>query len=100
MEKYTLKIKTLTPIWTGNANKKNTTLRETGIIGNLRWWYEAIIRGLGLTACDPTKTQCNIKNHCDACELFGCTGWSRKFRLEVDFNQIIPEIEIGTRKKT
>jgi CRISPR-associated protein Cmr1 len=84
MNKYTVKIKALTPIWTGDADRKNTTLRETGIIGSLRWWYEALIRGLGGTACDPTNTNCNRDNHCDACELFGCTGWARKFRLEVE----------------
>jgi len=81
---YTVKIKTLTPLWTGDANRKGETLRETGIISSLRWWYEGLIRGLGGTACDPTNTQCNGINHCDACELFGCTGWSRKFRLNVD----------------
>ncbi len=82
---FSVKIKALTPIWTGNA-ERNTELRETGIIGSLRWWYEALIRGLGGSACDPTSdNRCPDKdgNHCDACELFGCTGWSRKFRLEV-----------------
>jgi len=74
-------------------------LRETGIIGSLRWWYEALIRGLGGSACDPTNSKCEGENHCDACELFGCTGWSRKFRLEVEFNTTIPEVWIGTREK-
>lgn len=90
MREYIIKIKPLTPIWTGDAERKGTTLRETGIIGSLRWWYEALIRGLGGTACDPTSdnsdNRCPDKrgNHCDACELFGCTGWARKFRLEVE----------------
>jgi len=86
-----VRIKTLTPIWTGDAERKNTELRETGIIGSLRWWYEALIRGLGGSACDPTNSNCEGKNHCDACELFGCTGWSRKFRLEVEeeHNEVI-----------
>ena len=97
-----VRIKTLTPIWTGDAERKNTELRETGIIGSLRWWYEALIRGLGGSACDPTSdNRCPDKdgNHCDACELFGCTGWSRKFRLEVEFNTTIPEVWIGTRER-
>jgi len=81
---FTVKIKPLTPIWTGDENRKNTTLRETGIIGSLRWWYEALVRGLGGSACDPTNTRCDGKNHCDACELFGCTGWTRKFILRID----------------
>jgi len=84
MKTYTVEIKALTPIWTGDAERKSTELRETGIIGSLRWWYEALIRGLGGSACDPTNTKCEGKNHCDACELFGCTGWARKFRLEVE----------------
>jgi CRISPR-associated protein Cmr1 len=79
----TVKVKPLTPLWTGDADRKRETLRETGIIGSLRWWYEALIRGLGGTACDPTDTKCDDKSHCDACELFGCTGWGRKFRLNV-----------------
>ncbi|MCD6442997.1 MAG: type III-B CRISPR module RAMP protein Cmr1 [Thermotogae bacterium] len=102
MKGYSVKIKALTPIWTGDAERKNTELRETGIIGSLRWWYEALIRGLGGRACDPTSDNRypdKNGNHCDACELFGCTGWSRKFRLGVKFNTTIPEIWIGTREK-
>jgi len=84
MRRFTVLIKPLTPIWTGDANRRNTTLRETGIIGSLRWWYEALLRGLGGTACDPSDTKCNAEKHCDACELFGCTGWARKFRLDIE----------------
>lgn len=104
MDEYTIKIKALTPIWTGNANRKCETLRETGIIGSLRWWYEALIRGLGGYACDPTiDGRCSLdqkrfkealKNGksqqkalseqiCPACQLFGCTGWARKFVLHI-----------------
>lgn len=102
MEQFTVQIKPLTPLWTGDANKECRTLRETGIIGSLRWWYEALIRGLGGSACDPTNSKCNGKDHCDACELFGCTGWARKFRLEVEIDdeaKNIREIKIGTREK-
>ena len=83
MEKLEIKLKTLTPIWTGGVDRDCDRLHETGIIGSLRWWYEALIRGLGGKACDPTNTKCEDKDHCAACELFGCTGWSRKFRLEI-----------------
>ncbi|KUK90146.1 MAG: CRISPR-associated RAMP protein, Cmr1 family [Mesotoga infera] len=123
MKDFIVRIKPLTPIWTGDANRKNTTLRETGIIGSLRWWYEALIRGLGGAACDPTdeSSRCKldhdkfykaIKNGapiqealnaqiCQACQLFGCTGWARKFRLEIEGNDITPiqEVWIGTREK-
>ncbi|HHF52316.1 MAG TPA: type III-B CRISPR module RAMP protein Cmr1, partial [Candidatus Aminicenantes bacterium] len=40
-----MKIKTLTPIWTGGVGGRCDRLHETGIIGSLRWWYEAIVRG-------------------------------------------------------
>ena len=42
-----------------------------------------MVRGLGGNACDPTDTKCEDRNHCVVCELFGCTGWARKFRFEV-----------------
>ena len=79
-------IRTLTPVWTGGVDGSCDRLHETGLIGSLRWWYEAIVRGLGGYACDPTsEDRCPDKDgrHCVACELFGCTGWARKFRLRV-----------------
>jgi len=82
MPKITLK--TLTPLWTGGVEGTCDRLHETGLIGSLRWWYEALVRGLGGYACDPTsENRCPDKdgNRCAACELFGCTGWARKFRL-------------------
>ncbi|PIU27636.1 type III-B CRISPR module RAMP protein Cmr1, partial [Candidatus Aquicultor secundus] len=62
-------------------------LHETGIIGSMRWWYEAIVRGLGGYACDPSSGSCKydskegLANICLACQIFGCTGYSRRFRL-------------------
>ncbi len=103
-----LKVKTLTPLWTGGVGGKCDRLHETGIIGSLRWWYEAIVRGLGGYACDPTsekkKERCSLdykkfqnalnsgksiqealnKQICPVCQLFGCTGWSRKFRVDIE----------------
>lgn len=99
----TIKIKPLTPLWIGDENGKNTVLRETGLIGSLRWWYEIIMKSLGGKVCDPTDTEsekrCKGKEHCDVCELFGCTGWSRKFRLEVESEELPlePNVKIGTR---
>jgi len=95
-------IKTLTPIWTGGVDQTCDRLHETGLIGSLRWWYEALVRGLGGVACDPTEHSCAFDEEkyrksqagderqrlrdagvCDACQLFGCTGWRRRFRLQV-----------------
>lgn len=84
-------------------------LHETGIIGSLRWWYEVIVRGLGGEACDPTQHPCvldsatyqqsgaetlGLKLHeaglCDACQVFGATGWKRRFRLSVEQSEMAP----------
>jgi len=107
MKSMSIKIKTLTPIWTGGVNGKCDILHETGIIGSMRWWYEAIVRGLGEDACDPTGRGCifdkgkydNAKNKgenehealhtaglCDVCQLFGATGWKRRFNLTITDN--------------
>jgi len=116
MKTIKVKIRTLTPLWTGDADRKCSKIKETGIIGSLRWWYEALVRGLGGYACDPTsekrckldqkKFQKAIKDGksiqealdeqiCPACQLFGCTGWSRGFRLEI--NGVHPDdIEKGS----
>ncbi len=99
-----VRVRTLTPIWTGDVDRKCSKIKETGIIGSLRWWYEALVRGLGGYACDPTsERRCELDQKrfqkairegksiqealneqiCPACQLFGCTGWSKRFRLEV-----------------
>ena len=91
-----VKIKTLTPIWTGDVNRKCSKIKETGIIGSLRWWYEALVRGFGGRACDLTKSNCEGPNHCNACELFGCTGWSRKLKIRITQDNTQPEPQIGT----
>ena len=103
-----VKIKMLTPLWTGGVDGTMDRIHETGIIGSLRWWYEAIVRGLGGNACDPTSHACELtgdrlkrynaarkagKNWwealdkasiCDACKVFGTTGWKRRFRVVVN----------------
>ncbi len=100
-----LKVKTLTPLWTGGVDGKCDRIHETGIIGSLRWWYEAIVRGLGGYACDPTSddkdNRCELsgkekndeerkKKMCPACYLFGCGGWKRRFRLHIEEAPITP----------
>jgi len=98
-------LRTLTPLWTGGVDKTCDRLHETGLIGSLRWWYEALVRGLGGYACDPTsEDRCEFdtkayeqaKNDgkleseainaglhtvCPVCYLFGTTGWARLFQL-------------------
>ncbi len=82
-EPIVIRIQPLTPVWTGDAEGKGSRVRETGILGSLRWWYEALVRGFGLYACDPSSGSCvydekrKIASICLACQLFGCTGYSR-----------------------
>ena len=76
-------VSALTAIWTGGADRKSEKLKNTGLLGSIRWWFEVLARGLGGGACDPSNSKCKDKNHCVVCELFGCTGWARKFRFDV-----------------
>ncbi len=97
-----IRIQTLTPLWTGGVDGSMDRIHETAIIGSMRWWYEAIVRGLGGSACDPSNNKCSFNAEayrrssavderqrlrdaglCDVCQLFGATGWRRKFRLDV-----------------
>ncbi len=105
--KMEIKLKTLTPLWTGGVNGTMDRIHETGIIGSLRWWYEVIVRGLGGSACDPTHRACffDIEKYrksnqvdervrlkeaglCDVCQIFGATGWQRRFKLKIKEAQI------------
>lgn len=89
-----IKIKIFTPIWTGDVNRDCTKLRETSIIGSLRWWFETIVRGWGGYACDPHLNKCeyngNEKDICAVCKLFGTTNWAKRFKFEINqsFNEI------------
>jgi len=109
-EPLIITLKTLTPLWTGGADGRSDRLHTTGIIGSLRWWYEAIVRGLGGYACDPTSEkagersefdtkayeqakrdkvpdvealQVGLKTVCPVSYLFGTTGWARLFQLQI-----------------
>lgn len=80
-------IQTLTPLWTGGVETgKVDRLHETGILGSMRWWMEALVRGLGGNACDPTGQHCVYDTAkpdngiCDVCRVFGTTGWRRPYR--------------------
>jgi CRISPR-associated protein Cmr1 len=107
-EPLTIKLKTVTPLWTGGADGTSDRLHATGIIGSLRWWYEALVRGLGGRVCDPIEHPCSLSGDnlkvyeqsikdgkavrqalseakiCSVCQLFGATGWARRFRLVVE----------------
>ncbi|MBC7332927.1 MAG: type III-B CRISPR module RAMP protein Cmr1, partial [Actinobacteria bacterium] len=91
-KEYKLQIKT--PLWTGDIDTNSNVLQPTGIIGSLRWWLEAVIRGMDKSACDPagddrcprqvTKNNQKVIQYCSACLIFGATGIRRMFRLEMN----------------
>lgn len=92
MQEYWLHTKT--PIWTGGIRGISDRIYETGVIGSMRWWYEVVLRGLGVFACDPTEedtgifSRCpvgpkNAKKYCNACDLFGTTGHQRQFKINI-----------------
>ena len=97
-----------TPLWTGGLSHVPSPskgpvmnrVRTTGLLGSLRWWYEAVVRALGGWACDPTQHTCLLDRQrfremqaaprhqrlraaglCDVCRDFGATGWRRAFDL-------------------
>lgn len=100
-----IELRTLTPLWTGGVEGRSSRVHETGMMGSLRWWYEAIVRGLGGRACDPTEHRCQLDEKrftrptsddrstwrtalreaglCDACQAYGATGWAQRFRLQI-----------------
>lgn len=97
MNEYNLIVRTLTPLWTGDVDRDSPTLRETGLVGSLRWWYEGLHRGLGNDICEPVEGQgCQYdaekgtQSVCPACQLFGCTGWARRFRLSASDAKPLP----------
>jgi CRISPR-associated protein Cmr1 len=82
MNRVEIALTTLTPLWTGGLDAGTVDrLHNTGLIGSLRWWYEAIARGLGEDACGARAGEsCGNGRTCAACELFGNTGRARVFR--------------------
>ncbi|HEC35027.1 MAG TPA: type III-B CRISPR module RAMP protein Cmr1 [Anaerolineae bacterium] len=110
MKPVEIMLSTRTPLWTGGVDGKSDRLHATGIIGSLRWWYEAIVRGMGGYVSDPiteeaskrsefdTKAyeeakrsgtskedalQVGLRPLCAVSYLFGATGWARLFRLQI-----------------
>lgn len=100
-----IKIKTLTPLWTAGVDGECDRIHETGLLGSLRWWMEVLVRGMGGEVCDPTAegdhnsldqkkyrdSQATDQRQklrdggltCDVSQIFGATGWKRRFQLSI-----------------
>lgn len=49
------------------------------------------MHGFGGWACDPSQPLCSVEQGlCAACQIFGATGWRRRFRLLVASDQTTP----------
>lgn len=110
-------MRTLTPLWTGGVDAgKVDRLHETGVLGGLRWWMEVLVRGLGGQVNDPTQKERSGFDHktynesravderarlrdaglCDVSQVFGATGWRRRFRLDIQ-DKTIPDQTITSQ---
>lgn len=99
-EPLKIRVSTLTPIWTGDSDQKTSYLRATSFLGGMRFWTEALLRSFGENVCNIThqENRCihdsqNGQWGCAACNIFGCTGLSRSFRLRVIDDDGLKEIK-------
>ncbi len=90
MESCEFKLKTLTPVRTGDIAQNCREIKPQGIRGSLRSRYEDMVKFLGSESCNPTGgNACNLEKMkktdklCEVCKLFGCTGYASRFRLEL-----------------
>lgn len=86
-----MRFKILTPLFTGNVDGETDIIKSTGLIGSIRWWNEAIFRGLSYFACDPnSEFSCpeNRNYYCHTCMLFGSTDIRRIFKLRIEYEEL------------
>jgi len=105
MRKINMRIRTQTPIWTGSSKGYSTSLKMSGVMGGLRHTFEALIRKFGGHTCNITNNITNSTNSCiyekessicPACAIFGTTGISRAFKLNLDLPTVsvnLPETD-------
>ncbi len=100
------KVKSLTPIWSGDIEGKSERLRQTSIVGSLRYFGEAILRGFDIYICpivyngdykDNSLKKCIYKKEkhlssiCAGCYIWGTTNWQKQVRISFDnYSSISP----------
>lgn len=100
LPEYSIRLNALVPIWTGDGNGATAKhILETGILGSLRWWTEALVRGMGIQVPDSPADDSSSP----VAKLFGSTSHQRAFRLDV-IDEMMPhehtELCEGERKIT
>lgn len=95
VNKFSFKIRTLTPIWTGGPDGKPNGLKMSGVIGGMRQAFEMLVRKHGGHTCNITgeaDQRCLRDNEtsslCPACRIFGCTGLGRVFRMDFELPMV------------
>lgn len=86
-----IKIKTETPVWTGDADANTSSIKATSLLGGLRFWAEALVRSLGERVCDITSNHGKDvydkttpgQEICRVCNTFGCTGFGKSFGMNI-----------------
>jgi len=114
MNKLSFRIRTLTPIVTGDYEQSNNKIIATGLLGSLRYQYWLL---KALTCCPdgkptdlPLIETDGLESYQDEAglhrallrvgpvnQLFGCTGWKRLFRLQVSEADSKEKIEASAR---
>lgn len=95
--------RTLTPLWCGGVDRSSDFIKESGLIGSLRFWFDGLLRAQGARVCRsrdgaPGSRSCEVSTGrmeevnalCESCRVFGCTGWARRFRLGVEGLKTVP----------
>jgi len=104
VEEFTVTLKTLTPLWTGDAWRRNQEIKPQSIMGALRFWFEVYCHAVGIEVKEYNKENVNYKEFRKKLEekirqnsdrelfeledevlaemrislpsrIFGCTGW-------------------------
>jgi hypothetical protein len=70
------RITTLTPLFLGGAEQQ-PQLRAASLVPLMRWWFRALVGGLGGLACDPPT----VRRLDEA--TFGSTCWARPARVKL-----------------
>jgi len=99
-DRVEVRLRCLTPLWLGDVDRDSGAMKESGLVGSLRFWMEGTLRAMGLKVCNPTSGEPRERcprpgpqgkpEYCAACEVFGATGKARAFRLELDGLAAVP----------
>src|ERR1019366_3355717 len=93
----TIRFEARTPLWTSGIKPDddhaiwNLPTRTSGLLGSMRWWLEALLRGVGARVPEPERAlydqEKGESSLNSASLIFGATGSRRRFRLTIAGNE-------------